>query len=172
MMMAVWEQLQQFMGRGGPILWVILGLLLVMWCLILERLLYLWGGYRAVQHSLLTNWRARAERTSWQAKAIRTRWIAQAELELQRHLLFIRTLVVLCPMLGLLGTVTGMIGVFDSLAMANRFNPESMASGISRATIPTMAGMVVALIGVLILSRLESQARRLLEQTLDGMGAE
>ena len=68
-------------------------------------------------------------------------------------------------MLGLLGTVTGMIGVFDALAAANRFNPESMAGGISRATIPTMAGMVVALSGVLLLSRLESQAKRALAKT-------
>lgn len=171
-MMALWDPLLLFMGRGGPVLWVIAGLLLVMLSLILERISFLFWGYQRQRHVLLQRWQARLDRTSWRAKAIRARWLAQAALALQRHLLFIRTLIVLCPMLGLLGTVTGMIGVFDTLAVASRFNPESMAGGISRATIPTMAGMVVALIGVLLLSRLESQARRLLEQTRDGMTAE
>ena len=112
------------------------------------------------------------QRHSWHARAIRGRWLAEVELALNRHLIFIRTLVVLCPMLGLLGTVTGMIGVFDALAAANRFNPESMAGGISRANIPTMAGMVVALSGVLLLSRLESQAKRALAKTRDGLREE
>jgi biopolymer transport protein ExbB len=55
--------------------------------------------------------------------------------------------VALCPLLGLLGTVTGMIAVFD--AMANQGgNARSMAAGVSMATIPTMAGMIASLSGV------------------------
>ncbi|MFM1702887.1 MotA/TolQ/ExbB proton channel family protein [Aeromonas salmonicida] len=172
MMLDIWQQLQSFMGRGGPVLWVILALLVLMWILMIERLLYLNLGFGPLQQQLLGRWQARSERHGWHARAIRGRWLAQAELELNRHLIFIRTLVVLCPMLGLLGTVTGMIGVFDALAAANRFNPESMAGGISRATIPTMAGMVVALSGVLLLSRLESQAKRALAKTRDGLREE
>ncbi|MFB2928236.1 MotA/TolQ/ExbB proton channel family protein [Aeromonas hydrophila] len=172
MMLDIWQQLQSFMGRGGPVLWVILALLVLMWILMIERLLYLNLGFAPLQRQLLGRWLARSERHSWHARAIRGRWLAEAELELNRHLIFIRTLVVLCPMLGLLGTVTGMIGVFDALAAANRFNPESMAGGISRATIPTMAGMVVALSGVLLLSRLESQAKRALAKTRDGLREE
>ena len=170
MMLDIWQQLQSFVGRGGPVLWVILALLVLMWILMIERLLYLNLGFGPLQQQLLGRWQARSERHSWHARAIRGRWLAQAELN--RHLIFIRTLVVLCPMLGLLGTVTGMIGVFDALAAANRFNPESMAGGISRATIPTMAGMVVALSGVLLLSRLESQAKRALAKTRDGLREE
>ncbi|MFG0834142.1 MotA/TolQ/ExbB proton channel family protein [Aeromonas bivalvium] len=172
MMLDVWHQVQSFMGRGGPVLWVILAMLALMWILIIERLLYLNLGYGALRRRLQADWQAREEHGSWHARAIRGRWLAQAELELGRHLILIRTLVVLCPMLGLLGTVTGMIGVFDTLAAANRFNPESMAGGISRATIPTMAGMVVALLGVLLLSRLDSQAKRALAGTRDGLREE
>ena len=172
MMLDIWHQLQSFMGRGGPVLWVILAMLALMWVLIIERLLYLNLGYGVLQRRLQADWQARVEQSSWHAHAIRGRWLAQAELELGRHLILIRTLVVLCPMLGLLGTVTGMIGVFDTLAAANRFNPESMAGGISRATIPTMAGMVVALLGVLLLSRLDSKAKRALAQTRDGLREE
>ena len=62
------------------------------------------------------------------------------DLELQRGLQIIKSLVALCPMLGLLGTVTGMIEVFDVMAIAGSGNVRGMAGGISKATLPTMAG--------------------------------
>ena len=66
----------------------------------------------------------------------------------------LKTLIALCPLLGLLGTVTGMIEVFDVMAIAGSGNPRAMASGVSRATIPTMAGMVAALSGLYFSARL------------------
>jgi biopolymer transport protein ExbB len=60
----------------------------------------------------------------------------------------IQALVALCPLLGLMGTVTGMIEVFDVMALTGGGDARSMASGVSKATIPTMAGMVGALSGV------------------------
>ena len=56
--------------------------------------------------------------------------------------------IVQCPLLGLLGTVTGMIEVFNIMAVTGGGDAKSMAGGVSRATIPTMAGMVAALSGV------------------------
>ena len=96
MMVDIWQQLQSFMGRGGPVLWVILALLVLMWILMIERLLYLNLGFGPLQRQLFGRWQGRSERHSWHAKAIRSRWLAEAELELNRHLIFIRTLVVLC----------------------------------------------------------------------------
>jgi biopolymer transport protein ExbB len=58
-------------------------------------------------------------------------------------------------MLGLLGTVTGMIEVFDVMAMAGSGNARGMASGVSKATLPTMAGMVAALSGMLFSIQLD-----------------
>jgi biopolymer transport protein ExbB len=72
----------------------------------------------------------------------------------------IKTLVALCPLLGLLGTVTGMIEVFDVMAVTGTGNARAMASGVSKATVPTMAGMVGALSGVLFASILTSWANR------------
>ena len=66
----------------------------------------------------------------------------------------------LCPLLGLLGTVTGMIEVFEVMAISGSGNPRSMASGVSMATVPTMAGMVAALSGVAMTAYLETKARR------------
>ena len=60
----------------------------------------------------------------------------------------IESLVVICPLLGLLGTVTGMIEVFFVMALTGGGDAKSMAGGVSKATIPTMAGMVGALSGI------------------------
>ena len=63
-----------------------------------------------------------------------------------------RTLIKLCPLLGLLGTVLGMLEVFDAVAATGTNNPRSTASGVSKATVTTMAGMVVAITGLLVTS--------------------
>ena len=76
MMLDIWQQLQSFMGRGGPVLWVILALLVLMWILMIERLLYLNLGFGPLQQQLLGRWQARSERHSWHARAMRSRWPA------------------------------------------------------------------------------------------------
>ena len=65
-----------------------------------------------------------------------------------------------CPLMGLLGTVTGMIEVFDVMAILGSGNVRAMAAGVSKATIPTMAGMVGALSGVFASSYLENRANK------------
>jgi biopolymer transport protein ExbB len=74
--------------------------------------------------------------------------ISEAKLEMAKMTLIIKMLIALCPLMGLLGTVTGMIHVFDIMAVTGTGNARAMASGVSQATIPTMAGMVVAIAGL------------------------
>jgi biopolymer transport protein ExbB len=62
--------------------------------------------------------------------------------------------------MGLLGTVTGMIEVFEVMAISGSGNPRSMAAGVSKATVPTMAGMVAALSGVAMSAYLQGRAGR------------
>ena len=79
--------------------------------------------------------------------------------DLNRFLPLIKSLIALCPLLGLLGTVTGMIEVFDIMAATGTGNPRAMASGVSKATIPTMAGMVAALSGIYFSAQLNRFAK-------------
>ena len=57
-------------------------------------------------------------------------------------------LISMCPMIGLLGTVYGMIEVFEVLSFLGTGNPRAMSSGVAMATIPTMSGMVITLFGL------------------------
>jgi biopolymer transport protein ExbB len=70
-------------------------------------------------------------------------------------------------MLGLLGTVTGMIEVFDVMAISGSGNTRAMASGVSKATIPTMAGMVAALSGMMLIHQVERFADNQTQSTDD-----
>jgi len=77
-----------------------------------------------------------------------------------KHLKLIPSFIALLPMFGLMGTVTGMIQVFDVMAFMGSGNPRAMANGVTAATIPTMAGMVVALIAIPFATALDRRYKK------------
>lgn len=90
-------------------------------------------------------------------------------MQIYQYLPVIKTMVALCPLLGLLGTVTGMIEVFNIMAVTGGGDAKSMAGGVSRATIPTMAGMVAAISGVFAMTYLTRVAQRESEFLADNL---
>jgi biopolymer transport protein ExbB len=150
--------MERFFDMGGPVLYAIFVVLLLMWGLILERFWYLRAVFPAEATGVIQAWDSRRDTTSWYAGRIRDAMIADVHQNLHRNLLLIKTLIALCPLLGLLGTVTGMISVFDVMAVAGTSNARAMAGGVSRATVPTMSGMVAALSGMYFSVRLQQRA--------------
>jgi biopolymer transport protein ExbB len=142
------EILLAFMDKGGEVLWLIAALLFVMWALIFERVWYFKFGWKADVAQVIAHWEGRHERKSWEARQVRRMLISQARMQINQFMPMIKTLVALCPLLGLLGTVWGMIEVFNIMAVTGGGDAKSMAGGVQQATIPTMAGMVAALSGV------------------------
>ncbi len=149
---------RDFVERGGNVLLVIAFVTAVMWTLIYERFWYFRTQHKKLASEIQQTWQARSDHSSWEAHQIRTMLVSQVRLSLQKRLWPIETLVTLCPMLGLLGTVTGMIEVFDVMAIAGSGNARGMAAGVSKATLPTMAGMVAALSGMLFSIQLRRYA--------------
>ena len=160
-------QILDFMEAGGQVLWVILALTLALWSIIAERVLFLKSEFPKMKQSILDQWNGRQDKMSWEAHRIREQLISQLNRSLSNNLPLIKTLVALSPLLGLLGTVTGMVTVFDVMAAVGTGNPRSMASGISMATIPTMAGMVVSISGIYFKSWLEGRTKLELEKFAD-----
>jgi biopolymer transport protein ExbB len=157
------DAISTFMDRGGPVLWVIAGLLLLKWSLVFERVWYLNTTHKSNVKNVLANWNARSDTKSWSAHAIRQMMISKVSLDLRTTLPMIESLVVVCPLLGLIGTVTGMIEVFFVMAVTGGGDAKSMAGGVSKATIPTMAGMVGALSGIFASNWLKATMDRDLE---------
>ena len=167
-----YEDIRDFLELGGPVLLFIALLTFLMWTLIFERVFFYRFAYRRMLSEVESGWKARQERNSWNAHQIREATISRISMSVQRSLPLIKTLVALCPLLGLLGTVTGMIEVFDAMAFSGTGNPRSMAAGVSRATIPTMAGMVAALSGLLATTLLSRFAHREVEHLRAGLTTE
>ncbi|AZZ96005.1 MotA/TolQ/ExbB proton channel family protein [Pseudoalteromonas sp. R3] len=155
--------LREFLDTGGQVLLVIGMVTFVMWLLILERFMFVFGKFRSYRKDLLNSWTSRKERNSWNAEQIRQAMISRAGIQLNSNLPYINVMVALCPLLGLLGTVTGMIEVFNVMAITGSGSARSMAAGVSKATIPTMAGMVGALSGVFASTFLQRKAKREVE---------
>lgn len=153
------EAVQVFMETGGDVLLAIAAVTFVMWTLILERFLYFTFSHSKDLKKTSSLWSSRKDHSSWYAEQIRELHLSELSLKLNRNLTLIKTLIAVCPLLGLLGTVTGMIELFDVMAIVGSGNARAMASGVYMATIPTMSGMVAALSGVYFIARLERTAQ-------------
>ena len=163
------EAIRDFMNLGGPVLRAIAVTIFVMWALIIERMLFFRTTMKKMSRDIYDEWESRPERQSWNAKQIRELLISRFSEETNKGISVIQTLVALCPLLGLLGTVTGMISVFQVMAVSGSGNVRAMAAGVSQATVPTMAGMVGALSGVLLITLLSRRAANEVEFLEDSL---
>jgi biopolymer transport protein ExbB len=143
---------------GGPILAAILVIAVVIWALLAERTCFLLLSYPRSLAAARAVWTNRAEQVSWFAQQQRADLITTLTSGLASFYPLIATLIKVCPLLGLLGTVLGMLEVFDALAATGSNNPRSMAAGVSKATVSTLAGMVVAIGGLLAYTVVERRA--------------
>jgi biopolymer transport protein ExbB len=82
---------------------------------------------------------------------------------LERFLWLIRVVSVVAPLLGLLGTVTGMIQTFQAITLFGAGDPRMMAGGISEALVTTMLGLTVAIPLVLLHAALSSSTQRIVD---------
>lgn len=146
--------LQHFFAAGGWVLYVMFVVSFVLMLLIIERMAFRFISFprlsMQMQEALMQT------SHQWKKAGLLCEW----DLSLHAFLPLIKTLIVICPMVGLLGTVTGMIQVFDSLSVYGTGNPRMMASGVAKATLPTMTGMAIALVSMLFFHRLNRWANR------------
>lgn len=160
-MIPLWlEPLEWLIDAGGSVL-VAIGLVAaLLFSMSLERWWYFRFTHRRARRELIRRWVSRTDHASWSALTLREVWTRELVARLRRTLPWLKLLVGICPLLGLLGTVTGMITVFDSLAVSEVSQARAMADGVARATLPTLAGMAVAVSGLLFITRLEHIIRR------------
>ena len=140
--------IRSFLDLGGNVLYAIMLVLFLMWTFILERLWYFYRVHPKEKQAIVNAWETREDTHSWYAQSIREEMISKTSVALKNNIALINALIAICPLLGLLGTVTGMISVFDVMTYSGSGNARAMAAGVSMATVPTMSGMVAALSGV------------------------
>jgi biopolymer transport protein ExbB len=155
--------------EGGTVMWLILLASILLWTLIIERYLYLYLIHPRQLKQLIGKWHLRADKQSWFAQQIRQGFIAELSIELKRSLMSIKTITVVLPMLGLLGTVNGMIQTFDVMTVFGTGNVQGMAGGISVALITTMGGLLTALSGLYFSTHLEQRVGREIDNVADAL---
>ena len=160
-------ELREFFEAGGPVLWGILLVTMIMWTLIIERFWYFKNLMPALSEKALNQWSNISNKGDWFSMRIRDQIISEVSGETRKFLLTIETMMQILPLLGLLGTVVGMIKVFDVMTFFGTGNARLMASGVSQATIPTMAGLVAAISGVYIANLLKREAEDEINKVAD-----
>jgi biopolymer transport protein ExbB len=90
--------------------------------------------------------------------------------KLSRGLLFLKIIAVVAPLMGLLGTVTGMINTFQAITLFGTGDPKLMAGGISQALVTTVLGLTVAIPTVLLHTVVTGRSRRIVH-VLEEQGA-
>ncbi len=159
---------------GGPFMWPILALLILGLGYVIERFWTLTRAsintrkflarlHNALQEGGVEAAAAECEKTPGPVASILHAGLSRADkgLEhvekaisnagsiemafLEKGMIVLSTVIVLAPMLGFTGTVSGMVGAFDAIKKANDISPAIVAGGISEALLTTLFGLVVAM---------------------------
>lgn len=128
-------QIERFFAAGGVILQALLVLGFILFSMMFARVWFRFVEFPA----MIAQCRSATNYASFSRAAHQT---GQA---LQQSMSLIRTTISVCPLLGLMGTVVGMIEIFDVIAMSGVANAQQLAAGVAKAILPTMAGMVIAI---------------------------
>lgn len=167
-----------FLNEGGWVAWVLALLSTVLWYALGYRYLYLRSQYlKNSSEEILRNEELNSEdllgesinnmKFYWNSVSSDLEIALQFELKrfkqkVSSHSQTIRSIVMVAPLLGLLGTVIGMIETFDSLQDSSLFSQSGgIAGGISQALITTQMGLVVAVPGLLMGKKLDQRQNQL-----------
>ena len=173
----------EYLLQGGWVMVPLIACSVVMWTLIGERLYFFHSLTRRdirIRDAIAI---FEEKRATGEGRGLRARLVANFSKEmtgrpgldkkilyycalkqrpvLNRHLAAIAVLASVAPLLGLLGTVIGMVDTFDVLAVFGTGNVKGLASGISVALITTQSGLLVAIPGLLLSGYLYRRAARL-----------
>ena len=179
-----------YLGQGGFVMWPLLASALLLWFGIGYRVMFVRRGTGLETRQLLRRFVEEGGRrtTGYLDEAVRrgVAVVSRHEGDVRRYLedeffplqaelgkfrTLVRTVVVVAPLLGLLGTVNGMIEMFQSLGNQNFYSQSGgVAQGISQALFTTQFGLVIAIPGMLIgglIDRKEHKIREDIEQLKD-----
>jgi len=160
----------ELVRSGGPYVILIFLCGVLMWGLVFERMWYFSVVLPKQIKDLKANWDSRADKASWCARQIRQAMVSRLNASMTAGFPVLEVLVPMSPLLGLVGTVSGMLEVFDSMAIRGSADARSMASGVSEAMICTMTGLAVSITGLYPVYYFKQRAKRETELMADRLG--
>lgn len=179
------EQLQSYLDTGGIVMVPLLAVSLLMWVLIINRAFFFrrlyrhnmprekagrfvqlgkfpsFRRYRGITAMFVTEFILRRSGRRIQDRRALDETVMILSLSLDRYLGLIGVLARVAPLLGLLGTILGMMRTFTIISLFGTGNPKAMAAGISEALITTQTGLLVAIPGLYMYGFLARRADNL-----------
>ena len=152
---------------GGPFVFWIFSAGVILWTLTIERYWYFSRVLPREAEQYLKIWRTRTDHTSWCARSIRQTMISKLNAGMSSNQILMKVLVPLSPLLGLIGTVSGMLEVFESMALRGTADARTMANGVSHAMICTLSGLAVSITGLYPVYYFNHRTRRETELLAD-----
>ena len=140
--------LDDLFTRGGPVLFLLFLLTFLIFLILVNKYSFLFFDRDLWLKEKFNQFTKSNPPTSFTLKQVENTFIAELKRTSKSNIRMLDGLIGMCPMIGLLGTVYGMIEVFEVLSFLGTGNPRAMSSGVAKATIPTMASMVITLFGL------------------------
>ncbi len=183
-----WLRLEAYLNDGGIVMLPLVLVSLVMWILIMDRIFFFrrlrrknmsarvaWDHihrqrmpdpmqYRGIVSLLVAEYLEHRSGDRTIDRFILDERVAHINRRLKAYLAVIGVLAAIAPLLGLLGTVTGMIAAFDVLAIFGTGNAKALAGSISEALITTQTGLLVAIPGLYMKGFLDRRADNLAQR--------
>ena len=183
-----WSRLETYLQDGGVVMLPLVLVSLLMWILIMDRIFFFRrlyrktmsartarehiqqqrmpdpGQYRGIVSLLVADFLENRSGDRMLDRFILDERVQHINRRMKDYLALIGVLAAIAPLLGLLGTVTGMIATFDVLSVFGTGNAKAMAGGISEALITTQTGLLVAIPGLYMKGFLDRRAENLIQR--------
>ena len=140
--------LNELFLRGGPVLYVLFFITLIIFYILIDKYRFIFFNSESWLKLKLSEFKKEFPPETTDYKFVESVLLTSVSRESKTNIKMLEGLISMCPMIGLLGTVYGMIEVFEVLSFLGTGNPRAMSSGVAMATIPTMSGMVITLFGL------------------------
>ena len=140
--------LDELFTRCGPVLYLLFLLTFLIFLVLINKYFFLIYDKKFWLDKNLNNFINDNPPSQVSLKTVESTYIAELKRVSNSNIKILDGLIGMCPLIGLLGTVYGMIEVFEVLSFLGTGNPRAMSSGVAKATITTMASMVISLFGL------------------------
>ena len=151
-------------SRGGPVLYLLFILTLIIFTVLINKYYFVFIDKKVWYTTKLNNFYTTYPPERMKLSRVESTFLSEFKRDSNSGIRLLDGLIGMCPMLGLLGTVYGMIEVFEVLSFLGTGNPRAMSSGVAKATIPTMASMVITLFGLYFRQDLTHRLNKATEQ--------
>tara|TARA_B100001059_G_C17814087_1_gene574041 strand:- start:1420 stop:1929 length:510 start_codon:yes stop_codon:yes gene_type:complete len=158
--------LDELFIRGGPVLYLLFLISFIIFFILVRKYTFIFFDSEAWVENKLNKFVDENPPNDFNLSFVEKTYLAELKRTSNANIKLLDGLIGMCPMIGLLGTVYGMIEVFEVLSFLGTGNPRAMSSGVAKATIPTMASMVITIFSLYFRQDLTGRIKKFTDEVM------